>query len=48
MSGYDIVREQPMLVKQIDVNTIESFIFKDKYTAEKTKKAFLSKVNEIQ
>ncbi len=48
MTGYDVVRQRPMLVKQIDVNSFENIKFTAGYSPEKIKMAFLNKINNIQ
>lgn len=44
--GLDNERQQPMLIRQVDVSSFENFIFDDAYTFANMKSAFLSKVSE--
>lgn len=47
MSGLDFVRQRNLLVKQIDVNSLDGATFYEKYSPEIIKKVFLNMVNSI-
>ncbi|MCT9843538.1 hypothetical protein N7563_05635 [Leclercia adecarboxylata ATCC 23216 = NBRC 102595] len=47
MPGTDVNRGRPLLIKQIDVSSLEDMIFFEKYNAELIKQAFFQKIVEI-